>query len=367
MTLTNVSSLTFPVTVPVTVDAAGTTATAATDYALATTTLTFPSAAALTQPVTVTVTGDLTFESSETVRLLLGAPSNATIIRGTPNAHVLTIVNDDAAPAGAPCTKPYFSQYVESSTGNTKVLEIYNPTSSPISLVGKSVVLYQSGSTAQGTVANLTGTLAPGDVFVIGNTGLTSTAVQPQVDLFSGVNFFSGPHSIALFDGTDTLDVIGVIGQTPASGAWTVANGSTQNNTLVRLPTTNQGGRWNGPYGSATWSAIGVDNYTGVGSYVSTACFIPTASRAATVLRNALEIYPNPATGSVQLRLPGVATARAATVAVLDALGRPVRQRTAQLSATEATQLDLRGLPAGIYTVRVTSADVAYTGRLVVR
>ncbi|MFC7669647.1 T9SS type A sorting domain-containing protein [Hymenobacter humi] len=52
---------------------------------------------------------------------------------------------------------------------------------------------------------------------------------------------------------------------------------------------------------------------------------------------------------------------------MLDLLGRPVRQRTAQLNATEATSLDLRGLPTGIYAVRVSCADVEYTGRVVVQ
>ena len=354
-------------TVPVSVDVANSSATSPSDYTLNTTSLTF-SATALSQPVTMTVNGDLTFEPNETVRLRLGTPSNATIIVSQPSTHTLTILNDDAAPAGAPCTKPYFSQYVESLVGNTKVLEIYNPTLSPMPLAGKRVVLYAAGSTTPTFTQNLTGSIAPGDVYVIGNsTVVTDVATQAQVDLNSNVCYFSGPQSIALFDATDTLDVMGVMGQTPAGGAWTVPNGSTLNNTLVRQPTTSQGGRWNGPNGSATWSAGGVDNYAGVGSYASTACYVPLATRAATVLRNSLEIYPNPASASVQVRLPGQTAAHSATVEVLDMLGRAVRQRTAQLSATEAALVDLRGLPAGLYAVRVQCAGVEYTGRVVVQ
>ena len=353
-------------TVPVSVDVANSTATTPSDYVLNTTSLTF-SSTSLTQAVTVTVNGDLTFEPNETVRLRLGTPSNGTIIIGQPSGHTLTILNDDAAPAGAPCTKPYFSQYVESQSGNTKVLEIYNPTLAPMPLAGKRVALYAAGATTPTATLNLTGTIAPGDVYVIGNTGLTDATTLAQTDVLSNVCFFNGSQSIALFDATDTLDVIGVIGQTPGTTGWTVSNGSTMNNTLVRQPSTNQGGRWNGPNGSVTWSAVGVDNYAGVGSYTSAACFIPTATQAAKVLRNALEIYPNPATSSVQVRLPGAASARTATVTVLDVLGRPVRQRTATIGATDAAVVDLHGLPAGIYAVRVTCADVEYTGRLVVQ
>ena len=353
-------------TVPVSVDAANSTATTPADYVLNTTSLTF-SSTALTQTVTVTVVGDVVFEPNETVRLRLGTPSNGTIIVGQPSSHTLTILNDDAAPAGAPCTKPYFSQYVESRMGNTKVLEIYNPTLAPMPLAGKRVVLYAAGSTTPTATLNLTGSIAPGDVYVIGNTGLTDPATLAQTDVLSNVCFFGGTHSIALFNVTDTLDVIGIIGQTPAATGWPVTNGSTLDNTLVRLPGTSQGGRWTGPNGRVTWSAVGVDNYAGVGSYVSTACFIPTATRAAQVLRNALEIYPNPANGSVQIRLPGAASTGPATVAVLDVLGRPVRTRTAAIGATEALSMDLRGLPAGLYAVRVRYADVEYTGRLLVQ
>ncbi|MBD2722304.1 endonuclease [Hymenobacter armeniacus] len=353
-------------TVPVTVDAANSTATSPADYTLNTSSLTF-SSTSLTQAITVTVNGDATFEPNETVRLRLGTPSNATVIVGQPNAHTLTILNDDAAPAGAPCTKAYFSQYVESNVGNTKVLEIYNPTLTPMPLNGKRVVLYANGATAPTATLNLTGTIAPGDVYVIANTGVTDTGVAAQTDVQSNVAFFNGNDAVALFDGTDTLDVIGVIGQDPTGGAWTVPNGSTLNNTLVRQPTTSQGGRWNGPNGSSTWSAGGVDNYAGVGSYVSSACFIPTASRNVTTLRNALEIYPNPASETVQLRLPGVPAARPATVEVLDMLGRAVRQRTAQLSANDAVSVDLRGLPAGLYAIRVSCEAVEYTGRVVVQ
>ncbi len=352
-------------TVPVSVDAANSTATAGTDYTLSTSSLTF-STTATTQPVTVTVVGDAVYEPSETVRLLLGKPSNNTVLVGTPNTHVFTIVNDDVAPAGTPCTRLYFSQYIESSTGNTKAVEIYNPTTSAISLIGKRVVLYANGITAATTTQALTGTVAPGDVYVIANTGVTDPGVAAQTDLQSGVAFFNGDDALALFDGTDTLDVIGVIGQRPTE--WTVAGGgSTLNNSMVRLPNTTQGGRWNGPNGAATWTGNGVDNFAGVGSYTSAGCFVVTATRATTVLRNTLEIYPNPASETVQVRLPGLTTARAATVQVLDMLGRPVRQRTAQLGGAETAAVDLRGLPAGLYAVRVQSAGSEYTGRVVVR
>ncbi|HLK98250.1 MAG TPA: endonuclease, partial [Hymenobacter sp.] len=64
--------------VPVTVETAGTTADAA-DYVLNTSTLTF-AAGQTSQPVTITVNGDVTPETNETVRLRLGTPTDASIL-----------------------------------------------------------------------------------------------------------------------------------------------------------------------------------------------------------------------------------------------------------------------------------------------
>jgi hypothetical protein len=68
------------------------------------------------------------------------------------------------------------------------------------------------------------------------------------------------------------------------------------------------------------------------------------------VLRNALEIFPNPATETVQ---------------VLDMLSRLVRQHTAQLSGSETVAMNLRGLPAGICAVRVQTAGVEYVSHMI--
>jgi endonuclease I len=367
VTLTNPGSLTFPLTVPVAVVATGTTATSPADYTLATSTITFASAAALSQPVLVTIVGDALPEPNETVVLRLGTPSNAGLVVGTPGTHTLTILNDDSAPAGVSCSAPYFSKYFESATGNTKVLEIFNPTAATRNLSGLRVELFAAGATTPTATASLTGNLAAGDVYVIANTGVTSPAVLAATDLQSNVCFFSGTQSLVLYDGTDTLDIIGVVGRTPSGTGWTVASGgTTRDNSLVRLPSTGQGNtRWFGATGAATtWQAQGTDNFGGVGSYTSTACATPLAVRGSRVAGQ-LALYPNPATGRVSLRLPGAAT-RTATIEVLDALGRTVRQLSAPVGEATAATLELAGLPAGLYAVRLRTAEGLYLGRLVV-
>ncbi|UPL50160.1 endonuclease [Hymenobacter sublimis] len=355
------------VTIPVTVSATGTTATSPADYTLSTSSLTFVAGqASQTQTVTLTVPADTQPEPNETVRLVLGVPTTGGAILGTPAAHVLTIQNDDQAPAGSPCTDLFFSEYVEGATGNTKVLEIYNPSPAPISLADIEVRLYPSGSTTPSQTALLSGTIAPGDVYVIANTGVTSTLVQAQTDLQSGVGFFNGPHSIGLFNGTDTLDVIGVIGQVPAGGSWTVpSGGSTRDNTLVRKPTVSRGQpRWS--LAADGWQAQGVDVYTGVGSHTSTCATITRTPKAA-ALAAGMEVYPNPAGGSVQVRLPELRGRHKATISLYNALGQQALVRTQLLSAAEAATLDVQSLASGLYSVRVTADGVQYTGRLAVQ
>lgn len=360
------SAPTATVTIPVSVSAAGTTATSPADYTLNTTSVTFAAGqAAQTQAVTLTVTGDAQPEPNETLRLVLGAPSTGGAVLGTPAAHVVTIQNDDQAPVGSPCTDLFFSEYVEGVAGNTKVLEIFNPSPAAISLEGVQVRLYPAGSTTPSQTASLTGIIAPGDVYVIANTGVTSPVVLAQTDLQSGVGFFNGPQAIGLFSDSDTLDVIGVIGQTPANNAWTVPGGSTRDNTLVRKPTVSRGqARWS--QSQDGWQALGADVYTNVGTHISN-CTTVTGTATAAPLNMGIELFPNPAAGNVQLRLPELRGRQDAVISFYNALGQLVLTRTQTLGGTETATLDVRTLANGLYSVRVLAGGVRYSSRVAVQ
>jgi len=90
--------------------------------------------------------------------------------------------------------------------------------------------------------------------------------------------------------------------------------------------------------------------------------FVATPTR--NVVTGALALFPNPAQGSVTLRLPAP-TATVATVAILDALGRTMHTTTLAAARQEVT-LPLSGLRAGIYTVRARTGTDVFTQRLVV-
>ncbi|MET4107035.1 endonuclease [Hymenobacter sp. UYP22] len=358
------SAPTAAVTVPVTVSTSGTTATTPADYTLSTTSLTFAAGqASQSFPVTVTVVGDTQPEPNETVRLVLGAPTTGGAVLGTPSAHVLTITNDDQAPAGSPCTDLFFSEYVEGNSSNTKVVEIYNPSPAPISLTGIELRLFANGATSPTTIQALTGTIAPGDVYVIANTGVASPVVAAQTDLQSNVGFFNGDDALLLLDGTDTLDIIGVIGQQP-TGGWQVSGGTTTNATLVRKVTVNAGQkRWSAA--TSEWEFVGTDVYNRVGSHTS-GC-ITTAATKAAAMNFGIEVFPNPAAGSVQVRLPELRGRHEAAISLYNALGQEVLHRTQTVSAAEAAAVPVHTLSNGLYTVRVTVDGIRYSSRVAVQ
>lgn len=137
-----------------------------------------------------------------------------------------------------PCEELFISEYVEGSSYN-KVIEIYNPTPNPVVLTNYKLEVYSNGATQPSQSANLSGTLAPYDVYVICHS-LSDLDFWFELDLEYGLNF-NGDDAIALTKNGQIIDQIGVIGQDPGT-AWTGAGGaSTLDKVLVRKFTVSQG------------------------------------------------------------------------------------------------------------------------------
>lgn len=81
-------------------------------------------------------------------------------------------------------------------------------------------------------------------------------------------------------------------------------------------------------------------------------------------LLSAIALSPNPAHGRATIQLPPISGTTTATLALLDALGRTLRTQPAATNAK--AELDLTGLPAGLYAVRVQAGGSTATRRLVV-
>ena len=76
-----------------------------------------------------------------------------------------------------------------------------------------------------------------------------------------------------------------------------------------------------------------------------------------------LALYPNPSTGPIEIRLPDSLGVDRGRFEVFDAFGRRLRD----LGIT-STKIDLSGLAAGVYLVKLTSEEgAAYVGRLIKR
>ncbi len=156
-----------------------------------------------------------------------------------------------------PCHSLFFSEYVEGSSNN-KALEIYNPTSAPVSLFGYKVVLYSNGQTTASSTLNLNATIAAGDVYVIANGQADTVNIKPKADTTSGVTNFNGDDAVVLLYGTDTIDIIGIFGNDPGA-AWNVGTDTngTLNHTLIRKSTVMQGVN---PWDTTQWLVLPQDS-----------------------------------------------------------------------------------------------------------
>ena len=164
------------------------------------------------------------------------------------------LVESEIAIAPAPCSSlpdcsfPFFSEYIEISSGNNKALEIYNPTGDTIDLAAGNyvVAIYFNGATTA-TAIPLTGKIEPNCTYTIVNAVSTNSTLRSKANQLNGNINFNGDDAVALIKGGATgelLDVIGAIGFDPGT-EWTgFANGAIVNTdeaVIRRLPTVRAG------------------------------------------------------------------------------------------------------------------------------
>lgn len=140
---------------------------------------------------------------------------------------------------GQGCSDLFFSEYIEGGSSN-KAIELYNPTSAAISLSGYEVRLFSNGNTSGNVLSFPASASVPANgTYVIANSS-ANAAILAVADTTSNVTFFNGDDALALMNGTDTLDIIGVVGNDPGS-SWTVGTGSTRDYTIVRMASVSEG------------------------------------------------------------------------------------------------------------------------------
>lgn len=132
-----------------------------------------------------------------------------------------------APPASAASGDLLFSEYIEGSSNN-KALEIYNPTTAPIDLAAAkySVRMYFNGGQDAGLTVDLTGTIAPNDVFVLAQ-GSANAAILAAADQTNGSGWFNGDDAVALVKDGTAVDVIGQVGVDPGTEWGTLTSDDT--------------------------------------------------------------------------------------------------------------------------------------------
>ncbi|MFQ3204749.1 MAG: putative extracellular nuclease, partial [Pseudoalteromonas tetraodonis] len=178
----------------------------------------------------------------------------------TPLALVLASLS---APATANLV---ISEYVEGSSYN-KAVELFNNSTTPLSLDGYTLSLYSNGNTEANNTLDLTGELAANSTYVIVN-GNASVELKEKADQLSAVTNFNGDDALVLTQGSTVIDSFGQRGVDPGS-FWSEGGVQTQNKTLRRKETqlngrTDADGAFNP---SELWLQFDQDDFSDLGIF----------------------------------------------------------------------------------------------------
>lgn len=166
----------------------------------------------------------------------------------------------------------FISEYIEGSSNN-KAVEVYNGTGADIDMADY-VFLRANNGSMTGTYYGFTGTVADGDVYVIGNPTTGPNAPAPAIlaasDALSQLTFYNGDDFVGLYEinGADTtlIDLVGERGFDPGT-AWTVGTGATAEYTLVRMASVTSGATtWVG-VGDTQWDVYPQNTFDYLGSH----------------------------------------------------------------------------------------------------
>ncbi|NJL74975.1 MAG: HYR domain-containing protein [Saprospiraceae bacterium] len=227
---------------------------------------------------------------SDTLHIFeLQLPSNGAVLDIEANFSddpLCYLVRKAVATAEAPCSAlpdcsfPYFSEYVEISSGFNRAVEIYNPTGDTIDLAAENyvVAVYLDGSTTSNSPVLLTGIIEPGCTYVVVSASATNPILKERKNQENGSINFGGDDAVALLRGGingEILDVIGIIGNDPGTEWRGFFEGnilSTKETVLRRLPSIRKGD--NIPFDlffgqDPQWRALPISDLTGIGAHES--------------------------------------------------------------------------------------------------
>lgn len=158
------------------------------------------------------------------------------------------------------------SEYIEGSSNN-KYLEIFNGTGSAVDLSSYSLELYANNALTANSTLALSGSLPHGSTKVIANS---SAVIFSGEKTISSVTQFNGDDAVVLKHGSDTIDIIGVIGSAILHSAGiegvgqNIVASATQNYTLVRSASIKNP---NATFTGSEWIVYPIDTATDLGKH----------------------------------------------------------------------------------------------------
>lgn len=277
------------------------------------------------------------------------------------------------------CSDLFISEYAE-GPHNNNAIEIYNPTNSQIDLEGYTINRYSNGSPSSPQVFSLSGSIAAGDVMVVGNGQLDSVWVasywsMPVYPVFynllddhcdgdydaNSTFYFNGDDAMTLEFNGNIVDVFGKVGEDPgsawtddASAGYTDANGGdwwTKRKTLVRKSSVKKGVTQNPILFNPTleYDLLPDSTYTNLGTHT---CDCSTTSSIDENKSISFVVYPNPAKSGSVVTING--NKKIEKIDVINILGEKVATQTSDKITTT-------NLERGIYIINILFTD----GRIV--
>ena len=280
-------------------------------------------------------------------------------------AGVLTALAPAAASAVP--TDLFISEYIEGSSNN-KAVEIFNGTGAAVDLAagGYRLEVYFNGSSATGFTADLTGTVADGDVFVFASASAVQ-AIGDQADATTGSGIWNGDDAIVLRSGGaagQVVDSFGQVGVDPGT-EWGSGLTSTADNTLRRLGSVSAGDtnpsdafdpavQWAG-YPTDTVDGLGAHSLDGSGPVdqpAALACGAPLVTGSGTAATRTVTATDADDT-IVDLALTAVDP-----LPVAGSITRTSLTAATTVGGQAAAEISVDGsVPAGSYLVTMTSTD----------
>jgi hypothetical protein len=238
------------------------------DFTLSPTTVVFPPNTDGNMSVCVLSNLDGIVEPVEYLTLTLANPTNNATLGD--NTLTYTFYDRDSITNTAPCQQVFISEYLHSLVnGGSRALEIYNPTLSPIDLSAYNFRIYTNGNSEPDTSIYLSGSLDPGEVYVLASP-ISVQEVLDVADQLSDLLVYSGDDAVGLYQGDQLVDIVGIIGEDPGI-SWPAGMRNTSSAALTRDSIIRQGEQdWH--ISAAHWTGYNQNNYSHLGSHFMLPC-----------------------------------------------------------------------------------------------